>query len=336
MAANEDQLVEWVDEIYDRYGQSKPMGHSAQEGDKPHFFLQRTFLGENDLLVIFNTKRCRYNCDFCQLPEKSSEEFIPGKEILKQFQNVVQELKHSLSVLDRMTLSNEGSILDTDTFPLETLLTIARCVNKFRRLQTLTIETRIEFIKESNLAHTEKMLNRAEIEILTGFETHNPTIRDEILGKNQSLDMFENGLDELAGTRASMGAYVLFKPSPTMSDAEAYEEAKKSIQYLRNQCNTRNIGLKYIRLNPMYAAKGSTWTKRAKSTPEYEPPRLTDVMKLSEEVQQTGLDVYIGLSTEGLDEGNLNYKARDDFTSELIKPVLEFNDNGRASFKGIL
>src|SRR5437870_4532253 len=83
--------------LYDTLGQTKKMGHASPVEARPHYFLLRTFKGENDLLVIFNTKRCRYQCFFCQLPAKSSRTLISGDELLSQFDYVLDEEKHALS-----------------------------------------------------------------------------------------------------------------------------------------------------------------------------------------------------------------------------------------------
>ena len=108
-------------ELYGKYGQRKELGSAAESIDRPHYFLHRTFLGDQDLLVIFNTKRCRYQCSFCQLPAKSSINWIPSSSIQEQFRYVLSELKHSLSVISRVTLANEGSVLDFTTFPDDAL-----------------------------------------------------------------------------------------------------------------------------------------------------------------------------------------------------------------------
>ena len=327
-------LEEWVRDLYDKFGQRKPMGQSAPNARTPHYFLHRTFLGENDLLIIFNTKRCRYRCHFCQLPQKSSKVFIPGKDILAQFKYVLKEMKHSLSVLDRLTLSNEGSILDNDTFPADTLLTIARCIPQLRRVRTFVIETLIEFVDSSVIYQIKKAAPKVVVDILTGFETYEPHIRDEVLVKNESLSDFEAGLDKVAESGATFSSYILFKPGPTMTDEEAFIEAEKSIDYVVDQCQCRGITLNYIRINPMYAAKGSPWAKIAKATPKYQPPRLTDVMRLAEKKAKEGLKIYIGLSTESLDEVGCNYMSREDYSPALIKPIKLFNDCKISSFGG--
>ena len=67
-------LPSYVADLYDSCGQRKPMPHATPPASIPHYFLLRTFLGENDLLVIFNTKRCRYQCAFCRLPAEVDQD----------------------------------------------------------------------------------------------------------------------------------------------------------------------------------------------------------------------------------------------------------------------
>src|SRR5436309_1670358 len=89
-------LEDTVKQLYQDFGQRKPMSEGSNNPLIPHYFLHRTFLGEHDLLIIFNTKRCKYQCYFCQLPAKSSKSFIPEEDIIAQFAYVMDEMKHSL------------------------------------------------------------------------------------------------------------------------------------------------------------------------------------------------------------------------------------------------
>lgn len=328
-------LKQQVGDLYEKYGQRKPMGESAPSPWMPHFFLHRTFLGDQDLVIIFNTKRCKYRCHFCQLPAKSSPTMIPGSEIVAQFGYVMKELKHSLSVMDRLTFSNEGSVLDPATFPTEALLEIAEAVNELRRVRTLVLETRLEFVDTAALAQVREAAPRVSLNILTGFETHDPYIRDKVLFKREPLDVFERGLDRVAEAGVQeLTAYVLFKPRWDMSDEEAVAEAEVSIDYLAAQAAARRLNLS-VRLNPMYAADGSRWAKKAHISPDYKPPRLTDVMRVAEKKRQEGVNIYIGMSTEGLDDGS-NYMAREDYSPSLIKPVVLFNSGKINAFSDYL
>ena len=323
-----------VKELYEKFGQRKPMGDSAPSPWLPHFFLHRTFLGDQDLLIIFNTKRCKYQCHFCQLPAKSSPTLIPGREIVSQFSYVVKELKHSLSVMDRVTFSNEGSVLDPATFPTEAMLEIAEGVGEMRRVRTMVLETRLEFVDSNVLNQIREVAPRVSLNILTGFETHDPYIREKVLYKREPLEVFERGLDHVAAAGAGLTAYVLFKPRWDMSDEEAVAEAEASIDYLAAQTKARGLSLS-VRLNPMYAADGSKWARRAHNSPDYQPPRLTDVMRVAEKKRGEGVNIYIGMSTEGLDDGS-NYMAREDYSSALIKPVVLFNSGRINTFDGYL
>src|SRR5260370_11035635 len=168
------ELADNVKQLYDAFGQRKPMGEGSHDPLIPHYFLHRTFLGEHDLLIIFNTKRCKYQCYFCQLPAKSSRSFIPAEDIIAQFAYVMDEMKHSLSVLDRLTFSNEGSILDPETFPTSALLAIAEAVREVRVVRTLVLGARLEFAAAPVIHAAPPLLPPVDLPILTGFEPHDP------------------------------------------------------------------------------------------------------------------------------------------------------------------
>lgn len=329
--AIDSDLVERAATYYNSLGQTKPMGDSAPSASLPHYFLLRTFRAENDLLVIFNTKRCHYQCHFCMLPAKSSRAFIDGGSIVSQFGFVLEELKHALSIVDRITLSNEGSVLDEATFPVDALVGVAKAANELRRVRRLVLETRLEFVRSDVLSQLTRVAPRASLDILTGFESVDARIRNEVLGKREPLSTFLSGLDRVAEARADLTAYVLFKPTPEMSDDDATPECERSIDFLVEECRRRDVALT-VRINPMYLASGSRWASTAASEPRYMPPKLTDVMKVAERKRKQGVPIYIGLSTEGLDEGRGNYTYREDYSRDLIRSVKLFNDGKLDSF----
>jgi archaeosine synthase beta-subunit len=325
-------MASYVTDLYDTCGQQKPMSHATPPPDRPHYFLLRTFLGENDLLVILNTKRCQYQCAFCRLPAKSSRTWVVDEDVVRQFRYVAGELRHGLSVVDRLTLSNEGSVLDERTLGPAALLEIVAGIGAMRRVRRIEFETRLEFVQPDVLAELKAAAPRAAIGILTGFETVDKRIRDEVLRKQEPLPMVLAGLDSIACAGAALTAYVLFKPDPHMSDQEAYDEAASTIDYLNRQCSQRGIDLT-IRLNPMYRAVGSRWAREAARAPDYAPPKLTDVMRVAEEAAVQGTKIYIGLSAEGLADEDGTYRAREDYSASLIRHVKGFNDRRALKFR---
>ena len=312
-------------QLYSGFGQRKAMGSFSETNlTLPYYFLLRSFLDENDLLVILNTKRCRYHCAFCQLPENKPNFLVSGRDIEKQFEFILHEAKHALSILDRVTLSNDGSVLDASTFPTSALYSITEAIREMRRVKTLLLETRLEFVKEDVIKKIQSLSREnLRINILTGFETLSSEIRRQILHKGETVKHFLFGLDNLEKLGLDMTCYVLYKPSPVMTDLEAYVEASSTIDFLVKESQSRNINLE-IRLNPMYIATGSELS-RSIDFSKYSPPKLTDIMRLAEEKKKICKHIYIGLSTEGLDVLGQSYSSREDFSGKLIKPILLFN-----------
>ena len=330
-----ETLPEKVKLLYDKFGQRKQMGIASASVDRPHFFLHRQFTGDQDLLIIFNSKRCRYQCSFCDLPMKNSDAFIEYESILNQFEYVIQEMKNSLSMLTRITLSNDGSILDPRTFPSECLNVIADCINELRQIRRVVLETRIEFVDPLLVKKIGDRCSKSTIDILVGFETYDEYIKTKILKKMEPLNLFLNGLDKVAESGAELTSYILYKPSYEMNDEEAFIEACKTYEFLKRECEKRSIKLS-VRLNPMYAAANSQWANLALKNKNYNPPKLTEVMKLAELIRMDKVSVYIGLSTEGLDIPNGNYMFREDYSTKLIKPIKLFNDSKIDSFSGYI
>jgi radical SAM enzyme (TIGR01210 family) len=300
------------------------MGNSAESPSMPHYYLHRRFLEDQDLLIILNTKRCRYRCSFCDLPQKSAKDLIGSDDIVAQFLFVMSELKNSLSILDCLTLSNEGSVLDTETFPKDALLEIVGASSELRTVGRVVLETRLEFATRNYLDSIAKRNRRARIDILTGFETLSAEIRHTWLKKQETVEGFLAGLDEIANGSTDLTAYVLYKPDPFMNDEEAFQEALDSIRFLVGECQTRTIPLT-IRLNPMYAAANTKWASRAAEIGGFVPPRLSDVLDLGNLLREKGTRVYIGLTAEGLADESGTFRARDDYSRQILKEAIRFN-----------
>lgn len=311
-------------DLYLQFGPSKAMGVAATATRVPHFFLLRRMFGENDLLIILNTKRCRYQCDFCELPSKSSRALISAIDIAIQIQSVLSECKHALSMLDRITLSNEGSVLDSTTLPEGALAAVFGAASELKPLKRVVLESRLEFVRPDYLARLNSVAPRVRLDVLTGFETLDERVRDEILNKREPLALFLRGLD-LVGRipGASVTCYVLMKPEPGMTDEKGVEEAIRTIAFLAEESQSRGLPLA-IRLNPMYVARGSRWADLAAAR-GYRPPRLTDVLAVARVAAGRGIPTHVGLSAEGLAGDLGTYRARDDFSRELLKEAIEFN-----------
>lgn len=316
-------INEVIRNIYKAHGPRKPMGIPAIDSKHPHFFLVRRFLEEADLAILFNTKRCRYQCKFCNLPAKSTKSFVTSEDITSQFIFVLECIKHSIVIIDRVSMANEGSVFDYETFPRDVLFKIAKSTSIVPSITKLVFESRLEFINSDDLIELKNSTNKT-IEILTGFETLDNHIRDNVLHKEETVDSFINGLEIIAKSQSSLTTYVLYKPSQDMNDEDAFNEAEKSIDFLIYQTRRLKIPL-CIRLNPMYAAQGTQWENCANKIVEYKPPKLSDVLSLAIKKDKEGIPIYIGLTSEGLALEKNTYRAREDFTPTLLKRAIMWN-----------
>ena len=313
-----------VRRLFDDFGQRKSMTARPASAREAIYFLVRPFIGDLDVAILLNSLRCRYQCRFCNLPSKSSRVLVSANDLVAQWLSVMRELRHCLSTLDRITISNEGSVLDETTFPVEALDAIASSVGVLRNVRRLVLETRLEFVRAARIRELRAFADPAAITILTGFETLDEGIRDRVLGKREPLDDFLAGLNEVASGGAALNAYVLFKPSWLMTDDDAVSEARASIEFLMKECKERAIPLA-VRLNPMYVASGTAWQVQADRAGGFVPPRLTDVLAVAMEFRQRGLPVYLGLTSEGLASASGTYAARDDFSREVLRRAKAFN-----------
>lgn len=310
-------VVQKTKQLYKMYGQSKSMIIEKE----PCYFLQRNFKGDQDMLIIFKTPPCHSHCKFCNL---SDRKWNGGLGIIDQFTFVIEQLKHSLSVLDRVTLSNNGSILDSQSVSIIEINKIIQAITQIRNISTIVLETDLKFINISLLNEIRQIADNVKLNLLTGFETLDENLMIEILGKKRVKSVFEHKLDIIADCGYDFTAHILYKPSPKMSDEDAYVEAKLSAFYLIEECEKRNINLT-LRLNPMFAAIGTEWTKKALKTPYYSPPKISDVYSLALELEKK-VSTYVGLSTENKDEKWGSYRINSDFTHELLLDIIHFNE----------
>ncbi|WP_435100751.1 hypothetical protein [Arhodomonas sp. AD133] len=316
-------LTDLLKQYYLTYGPPKPMNSGNGSLEWPHFFLHRNFLGEQDLAILFYTKRCRYQCAFCALPLKSPQTYIDGASIKTQFMNVMEEMKNSIGSFERLTIANEGSVFDETTFCPDTLDEICTSVSVVPNIRKIVIETRLEFAKAERLRALARMSGKT-LDILTGFETLDERLRDDVLRKREPLSVFTDGLDEVAAAGGELTTYVLYKPDPAMTDGEAAEEAERSVDYVRDHCAARGISLT-IRLNPMYVARGTPWARRAKALGGYVPPSLADVIALARRKREEGMKIYLGLTSEDLSAPEDTYRGREDFTKNQLKQGILMN-----------
>lgn len=258
------------------------------------------------LFLVFYTQACRWSrCLGCNLPSKVSDTHVHFSHLMEQVDSVFADpaVQSRLQDIRKVIISNNGSVLDEDTFSSTALMYLIARLNLYApRLSTLCMESRPEYVDLAELEFISRALAEAEtpttLEIAIGFEAFDDHVRNDIFDKGLTLTAFESLTRKLAEYDFSLKCYFMQKPVPGMSDDEGIKDIHGAIRYLHNISATQGAKIN-IHLNPTYVACG-TPLETAFKKGEYLPPRLEDVVCAALPAKDTNLSLFIGLSDEGL------------------------------------
>jgi radical SAM enzyme (TIGR01210 family) len=281
------------------------------------------------LFIVFYTQACRWSrCLGCNLPSKVSQEHIDFRFLMKQVDHLFANarVKSRLNDIRKVIISNNGSVLDEDTFSSTALMYLIGMLNLYvPNLSMLCMESRPEYVDVEELEFISRALAEGEtptgLEIAIGFEAFDDHIRNDVFDKGLTLDAFESLAKKLASYRFSLKCYFMQKPVPGMNDKEAIEDIQRAIAYLSRIANDLGARLN-MHLNPTYVATG-TALEAAFLAGDYFPPRLEDVAHAARAARDTNLTIFIGLSDEGLAlPGGSFLNAGNKW---MIEPLEQFN-----------
>lgn len=281
------------------------------------------------LFVVFFTQACRWSrCTGCNLPSKCSMLHIDYKHIINQIDWIFShpEIKAKREEIKEMIISNNGSILDQDTFSTTALMYLMAQINlNLPNLAVLTQESRPEYIEPAELEILSRALKEGEtptrMRHAVGFEAFDEWIRNEKFQKGLKLDVFEEFVKRVAAYNMSIKTYFMQKPVSGMSDEEAVEDIKNAIDYL-SQVSEKYGAKINMHLNPTYAAFGTVLEEEFYAG-TYSPPKLTDVIRAVKHGKGKGISIYIGLFDEGLAVPGGSFIREGD--EALIAKLDEFN-----------
>jgi len=261
------------------------------------------------LFLVLYTQACQWSkCLGCNLPSKSSLEHISWRMQLRQIEHVfndpeVQKKRHDIQ---KVILSNNGSVLDEETFSSTALMDFVKMFNlHFPNLSVLTLETRPVYVHPAELEFLARGLAEGDtptyLEMAIGFEAFDDHIRNDVFEKGLSLEKFEELVAGVAEHREQgfrMKCYFMQKPVPGMTDDEAVEDIKNGIDYLSRLSEKHKVQIN-MHLNVTYVAFG-TLLETAFKKGQYKPPYLEDVRRAVLHAEGKGISIYVGLFDEGL------------------------------------
>ena len=290
------------------------------------------------LFVILYTLTCQWSqCLSCNLPSQVSEHHIDYKDIIKQidyiFTYIIDESKKNS--LKKIILSNNGSILDENTFSTTALIYFFAMMNiHCPNINTVTIETRPEYTDFSELEVLSRVLEEGDtptdLEVAIGFEAFDDTIRNDYFKKGLNLNVFEQFAKKVSRHNFKLKTYFMLKPVPEMTENQAIEDIKQGIAYLDSIAQKTGL-LINMHLNPTYVAFGTPLESAFKNG-NYEPPQLSSVIKILKEIEKPAISIYIGLYDEGLAVTGGSFVRDGD--EPIIKLLEEFNKTQNYSLFG--
>jgi radical SAM enzyme (TIGR01210 family) len=296
------------------------------------------------LFVVFFTQACRYSkCAGCNLPSRMSIKHVAFNDIMKQVDALFDFILDSNTKqnLKKIIVSNNGSVLDEETFSTTALIYLISKINlECPNIAVLTLETRPEYVDIEELEVLARVLHEGisptALELAIGFEAFDESIRNEKFKKGLSLEVVEKLLaninninnrfaKKLNGKVANMRlkAYFMLKPVSELADSEAIQDIQNGIDYLSQLANKYQVAIN-MHLNPTYVAKGTNLETLFYEN-KYQPPTLEQTMQVVKHAQNKNLTIFIGLSDEGLAVEGGSFIRDLEKEAELISKLEMFN-----------
>lgn len=303
-------------------------------GDKSKplmYFFQETYEGLV-LFIVFYTQACKWmRCAGCKLPALSSLTHIDFSDIMDQtsYLFTIPEIQERVHEVKKVIVSNQGSVLDQDTFPTSALIhVVAKCNKHLPQMEILTIESRPEYVDDVELEILARALQEGKtlttLEIAVGVEVFDNDIRNHVFGKGLRMKNLDDLVVRLAAHGFHLKCYFMFKPvaDELMSSTQAIEDIHAAIKYLSDLLDRIPHSTISIHLNPTYVANG-TPLETLFLEHKYTPPYLSDVVEAVRFGKGRGIPIFIGLNDEGLAVPGGSFIRPGD--EHLIKRLEAFN-----------
>lgn len=339
MKKQDDKIAEVLEQI------NKEMGkfYCFEESHNPRLPVDYWFQYPPEgmtLFIVLYTRACRWGrCLGCNLPSKVSQYHVPFNDIMQQTDFIFDFYlsNQQKENLKKIILSNNGSVLDEDTFSTTALLYFVAKMNMCcPNLSVLTLETRPEYVDIEEL----EVLNRAlkegtqptTLELAVGFEAFDNGIRNDHFQKGLSLEVFESMVEKIARHRFALKTYFMLKPVPDLSEDDAVEDIVKGIHYLDKVARQFKVPIN-MHLNPTFVASGTPLETEFKKG-NYSPPVLGSVLEAARAAEGKNISLYIGLNDEGLAVPGGSFTRPGD--ENLIERLTAFNHTGDFSLLNVL
>jgi radical SAM enzyme (TIGR01210 family) len=204
------------------------------------------------LMLVLRTPPCEYNlCTMCGFDNNACKD-IKLENIVNQFQSGIKG--EDFSGIKRIDFPTAGSFYNDSELSAESRNYLFSEVSKLP-VDSVMIETRVDYIDEDKINESKKHLrDNQRLELAIGLESANDRIRNKVLKKGLSKQGFERFADICKNTGSDLLAYTLIG-SPTLTEAEAIEDAVETADFVYKIANEK--GINYNVVEALKAYNGS-------------------------------------------------------------------------------
>jgi radical SAM enzyme (TIGR01210 family) len=271
------------------------------------------------LFLVFFTLACRYSkCTGCNLPSIMSNIYVDYKDLMTQADDLFNRILNDTDkqIIKKIILSNNGSVLDEDTFSTTALIYLISQINLHcPNVEVVTIETRPEYVDIEELEVIARALLEGQtptaLEVAIGFEAFDEKIRNEIFNKGLSFEKIDQLASNLSKInekfvkknprgyrKMKLKTYFMLKPIHGITDKHAVTDVMNGINYLHDLASKYNMEIN-MHLNPTFVARGTPLEEEFRKGNFY-PPSLALTREAMLFAKNKNISLFVGLNDEGL------------------------------------
>lgn len=258
---------------------------------------------ETTMVVIFKTTGCSWyrfsSCSMCGYFNDVSRD-VRVENLKKQ----IEAMTDSLEDTKVLKVFTSGSFLDPQEFPLEARNYFFESIAG--KVEMLLVESRTEYITESNIAYLKDY--GIPIRIAIGLESANDEIMRDSINKGSTFAKFVSAAKSVRMMGYELRTYLLFKPL-FLSEEDSINDMIQSVEKAAPYSTD-------ISVNPMNIQKNTMveymWKKGL-----YRLPRLWSLARILLETRKYGVQV-VSYPTGGNKERGIHNDSRDTELLQLI------------------
>ncbi len=277
----------------------------------------------NRLMLVLRTPPCEYNqCTMCGFDNNAGKK-VKLWNIKRQYQNGVSE--EDFSDIRRIDFPTAGSFYNDRELSPESRNYLFSEVSKLP-VDSVMVETRVDYLTEEKVRESKRYLRDDQsIELAIGLESSDDDIRNKVLRKGLSKKSFERFADICKNTDSPLLAYILIK-SPTLSEAEAVQDAVQTADYVYKIANERGIKAR-VAFKPMFIPEGTELEGQYLSG-EYKLPKLWTTIETVKRTSQLASyqpdSIFVGMFDEDLSGDRFSSNCGG-CNSEVVEALKKFN-----------